>query len=373
MFTFREHVIDTTLPGRLYAQTALADMDGDGRLVYITGQQYGTIFGYRINAPDDWTRFMLGQDSPSDVGAAVLDVDGDGLLDFVTGGAWYRNPGKPLTTYERIVFDADLQGIHDVTVADIDGDERMEVLTMSDKNDLRWYKIPGDPRRPWLHTRIGAPVHSGVAVGDLTGNGALDVVRTNVWFENVRGDGSKWVEHPLPFPPQARERLTQAFMVDATHAVVCDMNRDGHSDIVMVENEMTGGKVMWMENVDGDGSEWVVHDIRLPDDEIRGADHSLHVGDLDGDGDFDVVSCEMEGIPGDGRPRYFIWENVDGKGMEWREHVVFDGNLGGHATLVGDVTGNGLPDLISKPWNPSADNAVGGKRFVLFLENMGRT
>ena len=65
MFTFREHVIDTALPARLYAQTALADMDSDGRLVYITGQQYGTILGHRINGPDDWTRFVLGQYSPS--------------------------------------------------------------------------------------------------------------------------------------------------------------------------------------------------------------------------------------------------------------------------------------------------------------------
>jgi len=55
----------------------------------------------------------------------------------------------------------------------------------------------------------------------------------------------------------------------------------------------------------------------------------------------------------------------------WREHVILDNNLGGHAAVVGDVTGNGLPDIISKPWQPRKDNALGGKVFVIFLENLG--
>jgi hypothetical protein len=71
-------------------------------------------------------------------------------------------------------------------------------------------------------------------------------------------------------------------------------------------------------------------------------------------------------------PRYYIWENVDGKGYQWKEHVIFDANLGGHATVVGDVTGNGLPDIISKPWAAVENNAVGGKTFVVFLENAGK-
>ena len=81
----------------------------------------------------------------------------------------------------------------------------------------------------------------------------------------------------------------------------------------------------------------------------------------------------MEDIRGERAPRYFLWENPDGQGREWREHVLFDGNLGGHATLVGDVTGNGLPDILSKPWWIWPDNALGGRHYVLFLENLGRS
>ncbi len=371
---FKYHIIDADLPQGLYAQTALADVDNDGQLEYIVGQQYGDVFWYKMHTPDRWTRHLLGQKSPSDVGGVPLDVDGDGWVDFVTGGAWYRNTGDVTVPFERFVFDAELTGVHDVTAADIDGDGQPEVLTMSDQNNLRWYKISADPTQPWSRHDIGPGVHAGLSVGDLTGNGYLDVVRTNVWFENLNGDATKWQVRPIapnsPPPPDFRPY----FAFDATINVVCDMNGNGKNDIVFVDAEIPGGKIWWMETVDGHGRAWQRHDIYIwdPDKEPRrGAYHSLYVGDLDGDGDFDVFSCEMEGVGGDAPPRYYIWENVDGQGAEWREHVILDMNLGGHAAIVGDVTGNGLPDIIAKPWNPREDNAVGGKIFAVFLENVG--
>ena len=39
---------------------------------------------------------------------------------------------------------------------------------------------------------------------------------------------------------------------------------------------------------------------------------------------------------------------------------------------MGHALDNGLPDILAKPWSPRKDNAVGGKMFVLFLENLGR-
>jgi hypothetical protein len=301
-------------------------------------------------------------------------VDGDGYIDFIAGGAWYQNSRRPETPFQRIVFDQDLAAVHDIVVADMDGDGKPEVLTMSDQNNLRWYKIPADPTGPWIRHDIGPAVHAGLSVGDIDGDGHLDVVRTNVWFENVKGDGTLWQVRPIGpcTPPPADFRPYFAF--DATISVVCDVNGDGRSDIVFIDAEIPGGKVWWMENMDGEGRLWQRHEIYNPDLERglrRGAFHSLYVGDLDGDGDFDVMSCEMEGVPGQGAPRYYIWENVDGKGGNWREHVILDVNLGGHAAVVGNICGKGLSDIIAKPWSPRKDNAVGGKMHVTLLENLG--
>ncbi|MDQ1328989.1 MAG: hypothetical protein QG641_2275 [Candidatus Poribacteria bacterium] len=102
----------------------------------------------------------------------------------------------------------------------------------------------------------------------------------------------------------------------------------------------------------------------------RGAYHCLYVGDMDRDGDLDIFTCEMEAVCGNRDPRWYIWENLDGKGEQWKEHIILDVNLGGHEAVVGDITGNGLLDIIGKPWMPRKENALGGKMFIVFLENI---
>lgn len=361
---FKHSFIDLDLPERYYAQTAVADIDRDGKPEFILGRQFGSLYWYDYEA-GKWTRHLLGSDSPSDVGAWAMDVDGDGWIDLVTGGSWFRNSRDPKNQpFEQIVFDPELHHVHDVVAADLDGDGKLEVITMSDQNDLRFYRIPADPGEPWDRHYIGSSVHGGVSVGDIDGDGDLDVVRSDVWYENVRGDGSAWEAHDIG-PLNAT-----GLWSSGTRAVCRDINHDGRLDIVLTNAETRGAKIWWAENLDGKGRKWRRHDLPTGDDAPRGAYHSLQLADFDGDGIEEIFSCEMEWVSGDRPPRFFIWTNPDGRGETWTERVILDANLGGHEALVADFDGDGRPDIVSKPWAPSKTNAVEGRMHVDFLRNV---
>lgn len=366
---FKHHFADCGLSGSTWGQTALADLDGDRDLDFITGQTGGIILWYEYQAADQWVKHVLGLDSPSEVGGAVLDVNGDGRLDFITGGAWYENPPNPRTTnFTRHVFDAQLTRVHDVRVDDMDGDGMRDVITMSDQNDVRWYRVPAEPAAVWPCISIGPPVHSGISTGDIDGDGDIDVVRSNVWFENLRA-GQEWVMHRMTEPWGDK---AIAWQDNATQTRTADINGDGRLDVVIADGENRKARIGWLESPPNPRVEgWVVHLLPKTDTAARGAYHSLHVGDFNNDGLVDIFSAEMELFCGDLPPRWFVWENQDGRG-EFREIVVLDENLGGHEAVCGDVDGDGDLDICSKAWKPIASNGNGGRNHFDFLENQTR-
>jgi hypothetical protein len=367
---FAHHYIDRDLPGDSYGQTSLVDIDKDGDLDFITGGKDAQkhVFWFEHQAPDKWVRHILGAQQPSDVGGTAIDVDGDGWFDHVSGGAWYRNTARPRQEqFERIIFDKDLTAVHDLVAADIDGDGKLDVVTMSDRNNLRWYRIASDPKQPWDKHDIGPGVHAGVAVGDIDGDGDLDVARSNLWFENADAKGTQWAQHAIPFG-----NPKQPFPL-ATRCVILDIDGDGDRDLVMTENEIRGGKIAWLENQDANARQWKVHELPASDPGPRGAYHSLAVADFDGDGDSDIFSVEMEHIAGVKQPRWFIWENAGAKRPTFLERIILDNRLGGHEAIVGDVDGDGDIDICSKLWRPRKDNANGGKNHADYLENLSKT
>ncbi len=378
-FLFQHHLIDRSLPVTPefvgdYGLTALVDLDRDGDLDFVLGGRGvkpPRLYWYEYESAARWTRHNVGTDYLSDVGVAAFDVDQDGRADLVGSGVWYRNPGPGglRDGFERIVFDDEAGGAHDVLIADIDGNARPDVVLMGDErtklNSLSWFSIAADPRQRWPRHLVGPPVHGAItpnAALDVDGDGDLDLLRADTWFENRDGRGLQWTPHANV--PMGRKGPYGV----CVRTVVADLDGDGTAEVVMADADIEDCRVAVLRNADGKGGAW--HRTDLPRSFTYGSLHALAVADFNGDGRPDIAAAEQEELLPSGRenPRWVIWANQGNRGFV--EHIVLDARLGGHEFQAGDVDGDGDVDLVSKPWGPRPWNATGGTMHVDYLENL---
>jgi hypothetical protein len=412
---FRTWLVDPDLPtAGATAQTFLCDFTGDGQLEYMVGGAGGRyIFKRQPNGT--WTRHQIRADrGPTDVGAVALDLTGNGLCDVITGTQWLRNPGYANGQFASAQWEAfsiaeGLPGPHDQLLADLTGDGRMEMIYYQDspQGGLRWFEIPEDPTQEWVGRVIAVPTtHTGLApygVGDIDGDGRIDIAVGHMWFQNIPRPGAagpiQWIGHSLPaihsLPVGNLEGIPGwTGFVHGTQTWVIDMNGDGRNDVVVADAEHVGGRIWWLENLGTDRNGnvgWNRHIIAgglLGRDasgqwqyygRVLGGFHGMCVGDFTGNGRPDVAILEQDWArarraPPHERPKGYIFENLatgfDGS-VAFAEHMIVDVNLGaGHEMVCADMTGDGRMDILGKPWSPSPENAVGGNRFLVFLENL---
>ncbi len=382
--TFRHHFIATDIPQKTgvnpnFGTPVLADFDKDGDLDFAVSVCGDKLYWFENTGADAWTRHVVGELPLRQLGAAGIDVDGDGWTDIVVGGYWFRNPGQPAREpFQRFLYDASIRKeVHDIVAADVDGDGKPELVESSDEEGCFWYKIPSQPARDadWQRHTITMAVlngrddiHGGIAphgAADLDSDGDPDLALTDRWLEN-RNRGTEWKEHPLPWGKRGPYGLS-------SRGWIADINRDGHPDIVVADSDQQGSRAGWLESDGKPVPSFTAHLLPLAAPGTRGSFHSLVVADFDADGDLDIFTVEQEDstiLPVGAKPRWYVWENVDGRGKVFAERVIFDGGLGGHDVIAADIDGDGDLDLASKVWSPWQGNANGGRFHADWFENL---
>ncbi|MCD6364607.1 MAG: VCBS repeat-containing protein, partial [Planctomycetes bacterium] len=267
-----------------------ADIDADGDLdvlsaSYVDGKiaWYENVDGAGSYSPER----VITTTANHTAGVIAADLDGDGDMDVLwssyTKVGWYENKdGKGDFGLQRVITSKAV-GIQCVTAADLDGDGDMDVLSASCYDDkIAWYENmdgAGDFSAQQVVT-TSADWAASVYAGDLDGDGDIDVLSASyyddkiAWYENLDGSGSF-----------SAEKIIATDADGAKSAYAADLDGDGDLDVISAFGHHDEG-IAWYENTDGGGNfgpkQVITTEVNRP--------MSVYAGDLDGDGDIDVLS-----------------------------------------------------------------------------------
>jgi len=345
-------------------------------------------------------------------GIAAGDLNGDGHADVVYGPFWFAGPEftrrheifppvpQNVNHYADHFFcwieDFNRDGWKDLLVVGFPGTpafvyenpgpagggahwKKHQVLDSVSNESPQWVNLVGDDRpelvctrngyfgfatvdwekpfEPWKFHAISEQVADkkfghGLGVGDLNGDGRLDLLHAGGWLEQPAENGltARWTSHEVPFSTKYGGAEMFAYDVDG----------DGDLDVLTSDAAHHFG-VDWYEQIQ-EGSErtfrrHVIVGSRQEENPygvLFSEPHSLRLVDLDGDGLQDLVtgktywSHHRKSPMWDAGAVVYWFKLVRGTdGVDWVPQLL-DSEAGiGRQVVVQDIDGDGLPDILT--------------------------
>ena len=190
----------------------------------------------------------------------------------------------------------------------------------------------------WNTQQLTGEFHAeGAGVGDFNKDGKTDVLYGPFWFAGPDFKTSKAIYEPAAVDPRGYSKNFTSYGAD--------INGDGWDDALVLG--FPGDWSYWFENPKGGAGPWIRHDaLKVTDNE------SPVWKDITGDGKPEIVcsSGGYFGYAGPGADPAKEWEFV-------RISTEAAGGRFTHGLGVGDVNGDGKPDLLEKNgwWEQPAD------------------
>jgi ketosteroid isomerase-like protein len=304
------------------AHAAAADLDRDGLTDLLIADigffmpedhEKGSVVWLRRRADGSFEKRVLAEKLPRVTDVEAADFDGDGDLDLVVAAFGLHTRGGILLLENRTTdwkepqfvattLDERTGAIH-VPVADLDGDGRPDfVVLLAQQHETVVAFLNRGPgqfeEKTLFAARTPAWGSTGIDVVDFDGDGDLDVLVTNgetLDDATVKPwHGVHWLENRGAFPFEPHDL---AALPGAHRARAADLDGDGDLDVAVAaflpDPDRTRGSLaslVWLERkAPGVFARHTLQAGQL-------SHTTLDLGDVDGDGDTDLVTGNFVGF-----------------------------------------------------------------------------
>ncbi|MCB9608306.1 MAG: VCBS repeat-containing protein [Polyangiaceae bacterium] len=310
----------------------LQDVDGDGDLDVVTRHLNERRITWWTNADGVLAEGFVLSPQVKPIGLDLADFDGDGDLDLAVGGInsglqGFLTATNTGTAFEGPQFLDSAPKFGNVLAIHVDSDARPDLVAYDHNNNqlvLQLNTSDGSgvefaPATIIDNVASNAFAGAGLAAADMDGDGDLDLVVATGKLAVYKNEGGSFLA------PQTIDTVDIGSSIYAA-----DIDGDGDVDILGRFN----GRVVYYESFGIDN----VGDLRfdVQKDVAAISANAFTVGDLDGDGDSDVLLR-------DANTGELIWVQNGDRGFVVRNSIgVTQGSF-----AIGDVDGDGDADVVA--------------------------